>query len=324
MAALPVEGHIMPDNTYNDLVIIGAGPAGLTAAIYASRAGLDAVVLEQGAWGGQIATTPEVDNYPGLNDISGSELGERMHAHAEQLGARFDYDVVSSVAVDADGLFTVTGDETTRTCRSVIYAAGATPRKAGFEGEDAFRGRGVSYCATCDGMFYRGKHVYVIGGGNSASEEAVYLSRFASDVTLVVRKDHLRAVQSLRRQVEASDKITVAYNTTVVSVAGEGVPSRIALMNRVTGETCVNELGAGTFGVFVSVGSVAQIQPIASLVDTTPDGSVITADDMSTRTRGLFVAGDTRSKPLRQVITAAADGAIAANSAAMYLGELVI
>ena len=314
----------MSNSVDHDLIIIGAGPAGLTAAIYATRAGVDALTLEQGAWGGQIAITDEVDNYPGLNNIPGSELGERLHAHAEELGARFDYDVVTKVSANDDGTFTVVGDESKRTCLSVIYAGGATPRTAGFVGEDTFKGRGVSYCATCDGMFYRGKHVFVIGGGNSACEEAVYLSRFASSVTMVVRKDHVRAVQSLKSQVEANEKITVMYNTSVAEVSGDSLPSAVTLKNNRTGELTTEELGAGTFGVFVSVGYVPQTAPIDELVDKAPDGSVLTSEDMSTSTRGLYVAGDTRSKPLRQVITAASDGAIAANAAAMYLGELVI
>ena len=216
------------------------------------------------------------------------------------------------------------GDEGTYQSKTLVYAAGATPRKAGFEGEDLFRGRGVSYCATCDGMFYTGKHVFIIGGGNSACEEAVFLSRFASDVTMIVRKDHLRAMSSGIRQVKQNEKITVRYLTSITRLEGETLPTSITFRDNVSGEEHVETFDPGSFGIFVSVGHVPQSGLVRDLVELSPDGSIVTDDSMATKTPGLFCAGDVRTKPLRQVITAAADGAIAATSSALFLGELII
>lgn len=314
----------MSETTTHDLIILGGGPAGLAAAIYATRAGLDALTVEQGAFGGQITTTDEIDNYPGIEGVSGSELGTKMQEHAEHLGAKFAYDAISSVSRNDDGSFSLAGDDGTYEAKTLIYAAGATPRQAGFRGEDEFRGRGVSYCATCDGMFYTGKRVFIIGGGNSACEEAVFLSRFASEVTMVVRKDHLRALSSNQRQVEANDKITVRYLTSITSLEGEGLPTKVTFKNNETGVESTEEFDPGSFGVFVSVGHVPQVDLVRDFVDLADDGSIIVDEHMASKTPGLFCAGDVRHTPLRQVLTAAADGAIAATSAALHLGELVI
>lgn len=315
----------MSSTTTHDLIILGGGPAGLTAAIYASRAGVDALTIEQGAFGGQISTTDEVDNYPGLNGINGAELGTKFQEHAEQLGAQFAYDTITSLTKDEQtGLFTLEGDDGTYAARAVIYAAGATPRHAGFEGEDTYRGRGVSYCATCDGMFYRNKHVLIVGGGNSACEEALYLSKLASDVTMVVRKDHVRALGTIAKRVEENEKITVRYLTSITKLEGETLPTAITFRSNETGAEETDVYEPGSFGIFVSVGHIPQTELVKNLVELAPDGSVIAEPTMATKTPGLYVAGDVRQTPLRQVITAAADGAIAANSAAMYLGDLVI
>lgn len=315
----------MADPTTHDLIILGGGAAGLTAAIYATRAGIDALTIEQGAFGGQITTTDEVDNYPGIEGVSGAELGTKFQDHAENLGAKFAYDAISSVSFDEkESRFSLVGDEGTYQSKALVFAAGATPRKAGFEGEDLFRGRGVSYCATCDGMFYTGKHVFIIGGGNSACEEAVFLSRFASDVTMIVRKDHLRAMSSGIRQVKQNEKIAVRYLTSITKLEGETLPTSITFKDNVSGEEHVETFDPGSFGIFVSVGHVPQSGLVREIVELSPDGSIVTDDSMATKTPGLFCAGDVRTKPLRQVITAAADGAIAATSAALFLGELVI
>ena len=204
----------------HELVVIGGGPAGLSAAIYATRAGLTPVVIESGSFGGQISTTEELDNYPGLDNVGGVELGERMRAHAERLGAEFSYDAIKSIELDAGtATFRLQGEESYE-ASAVVYAAGASPRKAGFVGENAYLGRGVSYCATCDGMFYRGKQVFVVGGGNTACEEATYLARLAEKVTLLVRKDHLRAMSSLANSVLENPKIEVRYLTSIVELRG--------------------------------------------------------------------------------------------------------
>lgn len=307
-----------------DLVIVGGGPAGLSAAIYAQRALLDTVTLEQEAVGGQVILTSEVDNYPGVPHTDGFSLTDAMQRQAEDLGASIVIDNVERIIRDEEtGLFEVRTPVQTYTTKTVIVAGGATPRKAGFDGEERFGGRGVSYCATCDGMFYRGKEVYVIGGGNSACEEALFLTRFASHVTLVVRKDHLRAQAVVGREVEENEKVSVSYLTSVVKVDGNDALTSITLRNNETGEETTKNYDEGSFGVFVFVGRVPASELLGDLVELDANGYVITDDSMATRTPGLFAAGDVRQKPLRQIVTAAADGAIAATSVSAYLGHPV-
>jgi thioredoxin reductase (NADPH) len=218
----------MSDSTTqkHDLVIVGGGPAGLTAAIYAERALLDTVTLEREALGGQMILTNEVDNYPGTPHTDGFTLTDAMRAQAEDLGATIVMDPVSSIAHDeTTGRFAVKGSQGTYDASSVILAAGAHPRLAGFEGEEHYSGHGVSYCATCDGMFYRNKQVFVIGGGNSAAEEAIFLTRFANKVTLIVRKDHLRAQASVIEQLDKNEKIEVRLLTSILKVEGNELPT---------------------------------------------------------------------------------------------------
>ncbi|MBS5449711.1 MAG: FAD-dependent oxidoreductase [Coriobacteriia bacterium] len=301
-----------------DLLVIGGGPAGLSAGVYGARSGLSVCILEQSTPGGQIAITDEVDNYPGLPNLSGGELGMKLADHAEALGCAIKYDVAESLLVRDDGMFAVTtGMSGTLNAPAVIYAAGATPRLAGFEGELEHKGRGVSYCATCDGMFYRGKDVYVVGGGTAACEEALFLARIARSVTMVVRRDVLRTTPKLRAQVEASEAITLRYNTRIVSVAGEPLLKSVTLEDTQTGATQVIE-HAEPFGVFVFVGHDPAVDLVRDYVDVVPNG-IVTDAFMATKTPGLFVAGDVRDTVLRQVITAASDGAIAATSALKYL-----
>ena len=305
-----------------DLVIVGAGPAGLTAAIYARRSLLDTVVIERGATGGQMTLTNEIDNYPGLPHTDGYTLSEALQAQAADLGATIVADDVQAIERDDEtGRFFVRGSGATYDAAAVVWAAGANPRRAGFDGEEAYTGRGVSYCATCDGMFYRGKHVFVIGGGNSAAEEALFLLRIASKVSVVVRKDHLRAQTALVEQLEQADNVELLLNTTVRSISGADLPSTIVLGDAVTGADETLELGEGAFGVFVLVGRDPETTLVRGLVDCDERGYVLTDEHMATKTPGLFVAGDARDKPLRQIVTAAADGAIAASSAAAYLGR---
>ena len=313
----------MSDSTSKkDLVIIGGGPAGLSAAIYAQRSLLDAVTLEREALGGQVILTSEIDNYPGMPHTDGFSLTDAMHSQALDLGARIEMDVVESIErLDGSEGFIVRAMGSTYTSKTVILAAGAQPRKAGFEGEDRFSGRGVSYCATCDGMFYRGKLVFVIGGGNSAAEEALFLTRFASKVVLIVRKDHLRAQAAIAEELERNEKVEIRYLTNVTAVDGEELLGSITLRNNETGELHTESYPEGSFGVFVFVGRNPETQLVQGLVETDKSGYVLTNDRMETSTPGLYVAGDARSKPLRQIITAASDGAIAATSAASYLGR---
>lgn len=312
----------MSQQRQHDLIIIGAGPAGLSAAIYAQRSLLDTVVLEQGSVGGQVILTSEIDNYPGVPHADGFSLTDTMRTQAEDLGATITVDRVTNVSYDEQAkLFTVVADDDTYVSKSVILAGGATPRNAGFEGEGQFSGHGVSYCATCDGMFYRNKQVFVIGGGNSAAEEALFLTRFASKVTMVVRKDHLRAQAAVVQELESNPKISIRYLTSVVKVEGTNLLKSITFRNNATGEQDTATFDEGSFGVFVFVGRVPATSLVQGLVQLDDNGYVVTNDRMETQTPGLFVAGDLREKPLRQIITAAADGAIAATSAASFLGR---
>ena len=309
----------MTTETMYDLIIIGGGPAGYTAALYAARASLSTVVIEQGMPGGQIATSDMVENYPGVASISGSELGQKFQEHAEEFGAQTLYSMVTHVAHREDGTFEIGLDNGSMTSRALIVATGATPRPAGFDGEDAFRGRGVSYCATCDGMFYRNKDVFVVGGGNSAVEEALYLAKIAKSVTMIVRRDVFRAERGLVHKLSMLDNFSVRFNTSIVSVAGEQLLSSITFRDNQTAETYCEEYPQGSFGIFVFAGNDPVVDLVRDYVEIGPDGGVVTDESMATKTSGLYCIGDMRSKRLRQVVTAAADGAIAANAVNTYL-----
>ena len=305
-----------------DLVIIGAGPAGLSAAIYAQRALLDNVVLEQQSIGGQVILTSEVDNYPGVPHTDGFTLTDAMQRQAEDLGATIQLENVEKIERDeATGTFLVRTPEAGYQTKTVIVSGGATARHAGFEGEERFGGHGVSYCATCDGMFYRGKRVFVIGGGNSAAEEALFLTKFADRVTMVVRKDHLRAQAAVAKQVKDNEKIDIRFNTKIVSVDGGELMSSVTFEDTLTGRATTENFDEGSFGIFVFVGRVPASELLGDLVELDERGFIVTNDRMETKTPGLFAAGDIRQKPLRQIITAASDGAIAATSASAYLGQ---
>lgn len=312
----------MNEQSTYDVAIIGGGPAGYTAGIYAARASLNAAVFEQGMPGGQIATSDAIDNYPAFPSISGAELGMKMQEHSEQAGAQTIYEMVNNVHIDETGEFDVETDSATYHARSLIVATGARPRLAGFKGENDYRGRGISYCATCDGMFYRGKDLFVVGGGNSAVEEAMFLAKIAKHVTMVVRKNHFRASRGMVSRLLEHDNVSVRFNTSINEVTGGTLLNRIEFIDTTNGESRVEELPEGSFGIFVFTGNDPVVDLVKDYVDLGSDGGVITDDSMMTKTPGLFCVGDMRTKQLRQVITAAADGAIAGTAAYRYLEQL--
>ena len=304
-----------------DTAIIGGGPAGFSAAIYASRASLSTCVFELGMPGGQIATSDMIENYPGIASMSGAELGMKMQEHAEAAGAVIRYEGVQAVRPLKDGGFSITGDGGEYRARSVIVATGATPRAAGFEGEDAFRGRGVSYCATCDGMFYRNKRVFVVGGGNSACEEALYLSNIASQVEMVVRRDAFRAPRGVVDRLLERENVLVRYQTSIDAVQGNQLLTSIRFRDTATDSVHEETFDEGSVGIFVFAGLDPAVDLVRPYVELGADGGVLTNEQMATRTPGLYCAGDIRSKALRQVVTAASDGAVAATSAYHYIEE---
>lgn len=312
----------MSDSQAVDLAILGGGPAGYTAAIYAARAGLSNVLFEQAIAGGQITQTERIDNYPGLPGISGYELGEKLQAHSESLGTKVITTTVNKVEKRSDGLFEIKYDSNCLISKAVITAMGATPRAAGFKGEETFKGRGVSYCATCDGMFFRNKTVFVVGGGTAACEEALFLAGIAKEVIVLVRRDRFRAPKGVYEKLFDMPNINVRYQTSIERLEGDALPRRITLRNNQTGELTTEEFEPGSFGVFIFAGTEPHTELIDAYVEFGPDGGVLTDESMATKTPGLYAAGDIRSKQLRQVITAASDGAIAATSVYSYIQSL--
>lgn len=303
-----------------DLLVVGAGPAGLSAAIYARRALLDVHLLEREAAGGQMLLTPRVDNYPGFAKVAGYELADYMQGQARDLGARIatgDVETIDRLA-NGDFLCRLSDDNAIRS-KAVIAAMGARARQAGFEGEAQFVGRGVSYCSTCDGMFYRNKHVFVIGGGDSAAVEALHLAGIASGVTMLVRKDHLAASKNHVQDLMAEPRITVSYGKVLRAVGGTERVTRLVLADVATGRTENLDFDENGCGVFVAVGRDPATESLARLDVLGTDGYVITDERMATSVPGLYAAGDVRSKSLRQIVTACSDGAIAAESAIDYL-----
>ena len=308
------------ENVY-DVVIIGAGPAGLSAALYAGRAKMKALVLEGSKVGGQIAITSEVANYPGsIHDATGPTLTARMVEQADEFGAERVKD--SAVSVDFTGnIKVITGEKGAYHAKSVIIATGATPRIIGCPGEVELTGKGVSYCATCDADFFQDLEVFVVGGGDTAVEEAIYLTKFARKVTIVHRRDELRAAKSIQEMAFNNPKIEFMWNSVITEIKGEGIVESAVFHNRVTGED--TEISAheddGTFGIFVFVGYDPVSKVFKDCVDMDETGYIVTDPQMNTNVPGVFAAGDIRVKTLRQVITAAADGAIAAVEAEKYI-----
>ncbi|MEA3362913.1 MAG: thioredoxin-disulfide reductase [Thermodesulfobacteriota bacterium] len=306
-------------NAEYDIVIIGGGPAGMTAGLYASRASLKTLLIEKAIMGGQMMTATTIENWPGYpGGIGGPELMMRFQEHCVEFGLETDSGTVENV-IDNGSTKTVVMDDREIVCKTVIVATGAVPRKMGVEGEEALVGKGVSYCATCDGAFFRDVPIAVIGGGDTAVEEALFLTRFASKVILVHRRDKLRATQILQDRTLANDKVEVAWNSVVDSLESDtsGLTGAI-LKDTKTGETRKIEIQ----GMFVAVGVTPTTQFIRDLVDVTDDGSIKAGEDTLTSVPGIFSAGDNRTTILRQVSTAVGDGAVAALMAEKYITEL--
>ncbi len=308
----------MTEEKIYDCLIAGAGPAGMTAAVYTSRANLSTIMIERGMPGGQMANTEEVENYPGFETILGPDLSTKMFEHAKKFGAEYAYGDIKEI-IDHGDYKVVTAGSKQYKAYSVIISTGAEYKKIGVPGEQELGGRGVSYCAVCDGAFFKGKELYVIGGGDSAVEEGVYLTRFASKVTIVHRRDQLRAQKILQDRAFANEKVDFIWNHTVKSInAKDGKVGSITLVSTQNGEE--QELPAD--GVFIYIGMVPLTKPFAALGITNENGYIETNEQMETKVPGIFAAGDVREKTLRQIVTATGDGSIAAQAAQHYVEEL--
>jgi len=300
-----------------DLIIIGGGIAGLAAAQYGARANLKVLVLEEMAAGGQIVPVTDLENYPGFPEpIDGFELSRRFEEQALKFGAEFETWSARSLRKEK-GLFVVETDRDSLRSASVIVATGAKHRKLGVPGEEELGGRGVSYCATCDGPFFRGKPMLVVGGGDAACDEAMFLSKLSERVLMIHRRDRFRAQRSLAERVLANKNIEVRFNTEIKEIQGNERVEKVLLQDNAKGKEYTEEVAA----VFVFIGSIPQTQVLQD-VALDEGGYILTDTRMETNVKGLFAAGDVRSTPFRQLVVAAAEGAIAAHSASQYIDEL--
>ncbi len=300
-----------------DIIIIGAGPAGLSAAVYAARGGLSTAIFEKGLVGGQINVTNEVENYPGFEEtLSGIELTEKMRLQAVRFGAVFYDDEITAIGLEGLCKVIETHNGSFR-AKSVIICTGAHPRLLNVPGEERLTGRGVSYCATCDGAFYRGKTVAVIGGGDSAVEEALFLTRFAQKVYIIHRRDSLRAQHIIQERAKENHKIEFIWNTVIQEIRGTDKVNELELCNRNTKEVSVIPVD----GIFIYVGILPNNELVESRLELDNGGFILADENMHTNIPGIYAAGDIRSKVLRQVVTATSDGAIAAWSAEKWIIE---
>lgn len=301
-----------------DLIIIGSGPAGLAAAIYAERARLSTLVLEKEyISGGQVVNTYEVDNYPGLPGIGGLELGMKFREHAEKLGAEFVTGEVTDIIIEGT-LKKVVAEERTYEAKTLIVATGAVHRKLEVPGEEELAGMGVSYCATCDGAFFKGHPVAVVGGGDVAVEDALFLARICSKVYLIHRRDQLRAAKSLQEKLFACDNVEFLWNSAVTEVCGEDHVECLKIKDLSTGK--VSPLVVD--GVFIAVGTIPNSKLFCNILEMIDGGYICAGEGCETNIPGVFAAGDVRNKKLRQIITAAADGANAVTGVQEYLNTL--
>lgn len=300
-----------------DVIIIGGGPAGFTTALYTSRAKLDTLLIERAFSGGQMATTFEMENYPGFEEpIGGPELASRMEKQAKRFGTQVLYETVTDLTLDTV-IKTVKTETGVYQSKAVILCTGASPRELGLPNEKKLRGRGVSYCATCDGAFYADAEVAVIGGGDTAAEDAIFLSRFCKKVYLVHRRDSLRATRVIQDALLSNKKVEFVWNSTVEELLGDEELKGIRTKDLKTGE--VRNITVD--GIFVAIGNVPNTELVEGKVELTRGGYVVTDDNMQTNIFGVYAAGDVREKSLRQVVTAASDGAVAAYMTERYIYE---
>lgn len=305
------------DKQVYDVVVIGAGPGGLTAALYASRSNLSTLLLEKGIPGGQMNNTAEIENYSGFSSIMGPDLSMKMYEGAKQFGAEHVYGDVKEIIDHETEKELVTADKSYFT-KSVIIATGAEHKKLGVKGEAELNGRGVSYCAVCDGAFFRDKHVVVVGGGDSAVEEGTYLTQFASKVTIVHRRSELRAQKILQDRAFKNEKVDFIWDSVVEEISGEEKVEGVQLKNVKTGESF--QLDAD--GVFIYIGLLPNSESFRNLPITNEEGWIETDSQMMTAVPGIFAIGDVRDTVLRQVATAVGDGSVAGNAAYQYVEEL--
>lgn len=307
----------MSEEKVYDVIIVGAGPAGMTAAVYTARANLSTIMIERGIPGGQMANTEDVENYPGYESILGPDLANKMLDHTKKFGTEYAYGDVKEV-IDGNPYKIVDVGNKQYKAKAVIVTTGNKARLLGVPGEKELAGRGVSYCAVCDGAFFKDRELVVIGGGDSAVEEAVFLTKFASKVTIIHRRDALRAQKILQDRAFKNEKIDFIWNSTVEEIMGENKVEGVRVKNKFTGE--VSDLSVS--GAFIYVGMDPLTAAVSNLGITNEEGYVLTNDNMETKIPGIFAAGDVREKNLRQIVTATGDGSIAAMAAQHYIESL--
>ncbi len=299
-----------------DVIIIGGGPAGLAAGLYAARGGLKTLICEEKVFGGQILMSYEVDNYPGFpKGISGMDLMDNFMKQAEKFGVETNYEGIKGIEDQGKTKYVILSNGTKLSTKTIIIAAGASANKLNCPGEKKFTGKGVSYCATCDGAFFRGKPVAVVGGGDSALEEALYLANLASKVYVIHRREQLRAVKVLQDRAFSNKKLEFIFNHVVKEIQGDKFVNGVLIENVKTGELSRLDVD----GIFIYVGITPNTKFLEDIIELNEDGYIIVNENMETNIPGIFAAGDIRVTPLRQVLTAAADGAIAASCAQKYI-----
>lgn len=299
-----------------DIVIVGAGTAGLSAAIYGMRAGKTVLVLEAASYGGQIINTPEIENYPGIKKVSGFEFATNLYEQAVDLGAKVAFEKVVAIEDLGEKQKKVRTESNEYECSAVILATGAKNRPLGLSKETELIGAGVSYCATCDGAFFRGKDVAVNGGGNTALEDAIFLSNYCNKVYIIHRRDQFRGEEKLAKVLETKENVQFVLDSVITELNSEGVLTGITVKNVKTNE----EKYIPISGLFIAIGQIPENTPFKDVVDLDDKGYIIGMEDCHTNSEGVFVAGDCRTKSVRQLATAAADGAVAALAACEYIG----